>query len=114
MQPIKLRRDQQVEIELQEKTKWVRLILGKLGLPVEKWKENLTMDDLRKIRLELKSLEIDIIDDSNNGIEIYIKNDLIAEWRKPHYILKKNPEERDSRYKYYLEMYPQTKSVFQE
>lgn len=112
MDPIILRRDQQVEIELQEKSKWVRLILGKLGLPVDQWKETLSMDDLRKIRMELKALGIDIIDDSDNGIEIYVKDELIAEWRRPHYILKLNPKERDSRYKYYLEMHLRSKSVY--
>lgn len=98
--------------EIQEKSKWVREILSKIGLPVEEWSENLSMDDLRKIRAELKQLDLDIIDDSDSGIEIYFQGDLIGEWRRPRYILVQNPRERDPRNRYNLQMHINCRSVF--
>ena len=100
--------------ELQEKSKWVRDILSKIGLPVEEWSETLSMDDIRRIRAELKQLDLDIIDDSNAGLEIYFQGDLIASWLKPTYVLVQNPRERDPKNRYNLQMHINCKSVFDE
>jgi len=113
---ITLKRDEQMDMESKEKSKWVREVLGKIGLPVESWAENLSMDDLRKLRVELKTLEIEILDDSNSGIKIYYREDLIAEWFKPNYVLRESPRKigRDPKDRYYLEMHLNCRDVFNE
>lgn len=107
-------RSEQAERELKEKSKWVRAILEKIGLSTSDWPEFLPMEDIRRIRSELKELSIDIIDDSDNGIEIYFEEQLIAEWRRPRYVLRENPRERDPKYRYYLEMHLNCRDVYSE
>ena len=114
MTVITIKRTEQMDRELQEKSKWVRDILSKIGLPVEEWSETLSMDDIRRIRAELKQLDLDIIDDSNAGLEIYFQGDLIASWLKPTYVLVQNPRERDPKNRYNLQMHINCKSVFDE
>jgi len=109
-----LKRDQQLELELKHKSQWIRDILSKIGLPVEDWSETLSMNDIRHIRAELKSLEIDIIDDTDNGIEIYYQNNLIAKWLRPRYVLRENPHERNPKDRYYLEMHINCHDVFSQ
>ena len=111
---ITLKRQDQMEIEIKEKSNWVRSVLSRIGLPTDKWADPLSMDDLRKLRVELKSLDIDIINNGNNEIEIYYQGDLIAEWQKPFYILRENPRERDPKNRYYLEMHLKCRSIFDE
>ena len=105
---------QQREAEMQQKAKWVRNILGHIGLPVEEWAENLSMQDLRRLRVELKSLDIDIIDDTDNGLEIYYQGNIIAEWRRPLYVLKEDRNQRNPKDRYYLEMHLRCRDAFSE
>lgn len=109
-----LQRDQQAEKELQEKSKWVRGILKNIGLNTDTWPENLSMNDIRKLRADLKALDIDIIDDTDNGIEIYYQGEMIAEWRRPFYVLREKPGEKNPKYRYYLEMHINCRSVFEQ
>jgi hypothetical protein len=37
---------------------------------------------------------VDILDDGDRGVKIYVDNDVIAEWKKPKYILRTNPKAR--------------------
>ncbi|MFZ4795983.1 MAG: hypothetical protein ACOYMA_00720 [Bacteroidia bacterium] len=114
MKVLNIKREEQTEKELSEKSRWVRNILSSIGLSTDNWAENLTMNDIRKIKSELKSLNIDIIDDTDNGLEIYYDNNLIAEWRRPRYVLRENRLERDPQSRYYLEMHINSRSVFDE
>ena len=103
-----------MDTEAREKANWVKSILTSIGLPTDDWSEQLSMDDLRRIRQELKSLDIDILDDTNFGIEIYYQGEPIAEWRRPSFVLRENPRERDPKERYYLEMHLNCRSVFDE
>jgi len=108
-----VKRSEEKEVEQREKSRWIRDILKKMGIPgIEDWGDNLTMNDLRRIRKELKMLSVDIIDDSDNGIDIYWNMELIAEWKRPTYILRVDPNEIDQKYKYYLEMHLNTNDAF--
>lgn len=97
------------KVENEEKVKWTFDVLETMGLPVEEWKGEATMDKLRKIRSILKQKDIDVIDDSSGGIEIYYSGTLIGEWRKPKYVLREDPNEINMYYKYYLEMHIDSK-----
>lgn len=100
------------QIEHEEKTIWLRGIFEKIGIPLGFWPENPTMKDLRKMRGVLLAEKIEIIDDNNSGLEVYFDGDLIAEWRKPFYKLKRDPNIIDPRYRVYLEMHLRRRSVF--
>jgi len=109
-----IKRQDQVDTEAREKANWVKSILTSIGLPTDDWSEQLSMDDLRRIRQELKSLDIDILDNCDNGIEIYYQGEPIAEWKRPSFVLRENPRERDPKERYYLEMHLNCRSVFDE
>lgn len=103
-----LDRSQQREIENEEKSKWILSVLQRLGIPTEGWKitgADQMMPTLRKIRNDLQKFDLQILDNSNCGIDIYFKDSLIAAWKKPTYILKENKKERDPKFRYYLEMH---------
>lgn len=89
----------------EEKVKWALRVLETIGLPVEEWQIEPTMDNLRMIRRQLKERSIDVIDDTDGGLEIYYNNTLIGEWRKPTYVLREDPKEKSIHYRYYLEMH---------
>ena len=101
-------------VENEEKVKWLRSILSKMSIPLDNWPENPSMNDLRKMRKLLLSQGVQIIDDNNEGLLIYVGNDLVAEWRKPNYVLKKDINERDPRYRTYLEMHLKRRPVIEE
>ena len=107
--PILLYRHEQHEIENSAKMEWLMTVLHRLGVPLDDWPEKPTMADLRKARVLLKKLDLDIIDDSDSGIEIYCQGELIAEWRRPFYKLVSVPKELDPKYKFYLELHPNYK-----
>jgi len=98
-----------LEVENEEKVKWALEVLETMGLPVEEWTGEPTMDKLRKIRSTLKEKDIDVIDDTSGGLEIYYKGTLIGEWRKPRYVLREDPNEINMYYRYYLEMHIDSK-----
>ena len=114
MTVITIKRSEQMDREIQEKSRWVREILSKIGLPVEEWSETLSMDDIRKIRAELKQLDLDVIDNCAGGLEIYFQGDLIGSWDRPTYVLIQNPRERDPKNRYNLQMHINCRSVFDE
>jgi len=93
------------EVEHQEKAKWIRSVLEKMAIPLDEWPESPSMDNLRKMRVLLHQVGIDIIDDNNDGIEIYWQDELKAVWRKPFYKLVTDPKERNTRYKFYYELH---------
>ena len=98
-----------LEVENEEKINWALSLLETMGLPVNEWAIEPTMENLRKIRNVLKSKDIDVIDDTSGGLEIYFQNKLIGEWRKPRYVLREDSKEKSIHYRYYLEMHINSK-----
>ena len=112
MTVILVNRHDAAQVEQEEKVKWALGILSFIGVPVEDWPNEPSMENLRKVRGALKKLEIDI--DSNSGLKIYHQNNLLAEWLRPTYILREDSKELDVKYRYYLEMHLNCKSVFDD
>jgi hypothetical protein len=102
------------EVEHEEKVKWLRTVLENVGVPMEDWPDAPSMENLRKMRKLLQSVDIDILDDSNDGIEVYNGDKLIAEWRRPYYVLREDLTQRNERHRFYLEMHLKCRTVFEE
>jgi len=98
-----------LEVENEEKVKWALNVLETMGMPVGDWTIEPTMDNLRKIRRALKEKDLDVIDDTSGGLEIYYRGVLIGEWRKPRYVLREDTREKQYCYRYYLEMHIDSK-----
>ncbi len=105
------------KVEEEERGKFVYSILQECGLPIQDiWQEGkeLSVEDKIKLNSLLLSYEIQVIDSFDGEVEIYLKNELIAEWRKCKYVLKKDPTQINPRKKFYYEMHIECNSVFEK
>lgn len=113
---ITLQRSEQQEVELREKTNFINDILLRIGFYASEadFEEIVSMQSLRKLKNLLNKCNIEILDDCNNGIKIYLENKLVAEWFKPSYVLKNNPNVIDPKKRFYLEMHTNTRIYSEE
>lgn len=104
------------QVEEEEKTRFVRSILESIGLPLEDlWDEEgyLSVENKIKLRGILSAHDIQIIDDYDGELQIYAAHQLIGEWKKCEYVLKKDLAQLDPSKKLYLEMHVNYWSVFE-
>lgn len=104
-------------IEEEEKNKFLYAILDQMGLPVKEFWTNdsiLTVDQRMKLRNILSTYNIDVLDDSDGHMQIYVEDELIGEWYKCEYKLKKDLRQRDPRKQLYLEMQVNYWSIFEQ
>ena len=103
------------EIEAQEQSRFVKSIFEALEIPIE-WNpdEPHTIDDKIKLRAAINQYSINIISDIDGGLKIFVKSDLIAEWKKARYVLKNDPAQIDPSKRLYLEMHVSFWSAFEE
>src|ERR1019366_6859116 len=104
------------EMENEERDNFVRGILETLGLPLENiWDEEgtLTTDNKIKLRSILTNYNIQIIE-SGGEIKVYCDNQVIGDWRKPTYILKRDNNQLHPKKKLFLEMHIDCNSIFEE
>jgi hypothetical protein len=106
------------KVEEEEKSKFIRNILGEIGLPVDEFWVNpeKTLDVHEKIKLRqiLNAYNIIIIDDLGGEMQIYVDNDLVAEWKKSSYKLKKDLRQINPNKRLYLEMKIDCWSIFEQ
>lgn len=105
------------QVEEEEKSKFVRSVLEKIGLPVDEFWTNkdkpLGIPEKIKLRQILSAYNIIIIDDLGGELQIYVDNDLAAEWKKSTYKLKTDLRQIDPKKRLYLEMTIENWSVFE-
>jgi hypothetical protein len=104
------------QVEDEEKTRFVRSVLDSIGIPLENiWDDDgiLSVENKIKLRSVLSVYNIKIIDDSDGGLRLYVDQDLVGEWKKCQYVLKKDLSEIDPSKKLYLEMHVDYWSVFE-
>lgn len=106
------------EVEEEEKSKFIRNVLENMGLPVDEFWTNteraLTVEERIKLRKILSAYNILIIDDLDGHLQIFVENDLVAEWNKCTYVLKRDLREIDPNKRIYFEMNVHCWSVFEE
>ena len=105
------------QVEDEEKSRYLRGILELMGVPIaEIWpSENLLNVEQRiKLRSILATYNIQVIDDLDGHMQIYVEGEKVAEWFKCNYKLKRDLREIDPRKRHYLEMEVNTWSLFEE
>lgn len=105
------------QVELEERERFVRAVLEAMELPLEGvWDENSVLSTEGKIKLRgiLSAYKIEVIDNMGGEVKIYLEDQLVGEWKKCRYVLKKDLGQRDPRKRLYLEMHTQCSSVFDE
>jgi hypothetical protein len=83
------------EVELQEQSRFIKSIIDALNFPIS-WNpdEHLTIEMKLSLRKQFDKFSIHILDDMNGGLKIYANSELLAEWKKPIYILKEDKNKR--------------------
>lgn len=103
------------EVESQEQARFIKSVLEALEVPIEfDPEEPLSIADHQRLRKSFKEFNIHIINDSDGGIKITVGDDLIAEWYKSTYKLKKDLSQRDRRDVLYLEMTVKFWTIFED
>ena len=105
------------KVEDEEKTRYLRNILEMMGMPIQEfWPDDspLSVDQRMKMRGVLAKYGVQVIDDLDGHMEIYVEGDKVAEWQKCTYKLKRDLSERDPRKQLYLEMEVTCWSLFEE
>jgi hypothetical protein len=77
--------------EAEERDLFIKEVLTKIGIPLEEiWPEEHleTVEDKIEFRKLMDHYDVDILDDGDRGVKIYVDDDVIAEWKKPRYILR--------------------------
>lgn len=103
------------QVEEEEKRRFLHSLLEEIGVPLEFWTsdEPLTIEQRMQIRKVLTTYGIHV-DDSPDGMDIFVEGQKVASWSKPHYILKKDLSQLDPKKRLYLEMLIECWTLFEE
>jgi len=104
-------------VEDEERHRFLYSLLEQIGLPVnEFWQGeiNLSIDQKIKLRNILATYGIQVIEDIDGHMQVYAENELVGEWNKCSYKLKKDLRQLDPKKRLYLEMHIDYWSIFEE
>ena len=105
------------KVEDEEKTRFLRNILEQMGVPIQEfWPSDEALSVSQKIQLRsiLATYNVQVIDDLDGHMQIYVEGEKVAEWFKCTYKLKRDLREIDPRKQLYLEMEVNCWSLFEE
>lgn len=104
-------------VEEEEKTRFLRSILEQMGVPIQDFwvsETSLSVDQRIKLRGILATYGIQIVDDLDGNMQVYVEGERVAEWYKCSYKLKRDLRQIDPRKQLYLEMEINCWSLFEE
>lgn len=104
-------------VEEEEKTRFLRGILEQMGVPIQEFwvtETSLSVDQRIKLRGILATYGIQVIDDLDGNMQVYVEGERVAEWYKCSYKLKRDLREIDPRKQLYMEMQINCWSLFEE
>lgn len=104
-------------VEEEERNKFLYALLEQIGIPVNEFWTNdsvLTIEQRMKLRNILSTYNIQVIDDLDGHMQVYVEDDLVGEWFKCEYKLKRDLRQRDLKKQLYLEMQVNYWSIFEE
>lgn len=109
--------DNTQKVEDEEKTRFLKSLLDQMGVPIDDfWTADNSLSVNQKIKLRgiLATYAIQVIDDLDGFLQVYVEGEKIADWQKPSYKLKRDLREIDPKKQLYLEMSIDCWSVFDE
>jgi hypothetical protein len=105
------------QVEDEEKQRFLKSLLEEMGVPVQEiWADNalLSAEDKIKLRSFLNTYNVLVIDDFDGGLKIFVDNEMIGEWKKCNYVLKKDLSQLDKKKRLYLEMQVDCWTIFEQ
>lgn len=109
--------DNTKKVENEEQTRFLKNLLEQMGVPINDfWTGDVSLSVDQKIKLRgiLATYAIQVIDDLDGFLQVYVEGEKIAEWQKPSYKLKRDLRELDPKKQLYLEMSIDCWSVFDD
>lgn len=114
---IYINKEDAAQAEEDELNDFIRGVLVSMELDLDNiWEEDAKLDVEAKIKLRklLGTYDIDIIHDGDRGYEIYVGDEIIAEWLKPRTVLRKDPQARRASRRTFYEMMITCSSIFED
>lgn len=105
------------QIEEEEQSRFLRNLLEQMGVPIDSfWNSDMILNTAQRINLRkiLSDYNINVIDDLDGHLQIYVENELVGEWFKSTYSLKRDLRETDLKKQRYLEMQISNWTIFEE
>lgn len=105
------------QVEDEEKNRFLRGLLDQMGVPIHTfWSDDnsLSIDQKIKLRNLLINYSIQVIDDHDGHLTVYVDGELVGEWHKCNYKLKRDLSQIDPKKQLYLEMEINCWSLFEE
>lgn len=105
------------KVEEEEKNRFLYCLLEQMGIPVsEFWAIDEALSAAQKIKLmgTLSSYAVQVLDDHEGNLTVYAENDLVGEWHKCAYKMKKDLRQLDPRKRLYFEMEINYWSIFDD
>jgi hypothetical protein len=109
--------DNTQKVEDEEKTRFLKSLLEQMGVPIDDfWTADSSLSVNQKIKLRgiLATYAIQVIDDLDGHMQVYVEGEKVGEWNKCTYKLKKDLRELDPKKQLYLEMYVDCWTIFEE
>lgn len=105
------------QVEKEEQERFLRDLLEQMGVPVDDfWTAGtpLTVEQRMKLREILATYSIRVYDNLDGNMQIYVEEDLVGEWFKSTYKLKRDLSQLDPRKQPYIEMNISFWTIFEE
>ena len=105
------------QVEEEEKTRFLRALLEQMGVPISDfWTEDspLTIENKIKLKDTLIAYGVQVIDDLDGFLEVYVEGEKVGEWNKCTYKLKRDLKQLDPRKQLYLEMEVNCWTIFEQ
>lgn len=107
------------KVEEEEKLRFLKDLLEQMGVPyLEAFEtpDNLDLTPAQRSKLKniLLTYNIQVIDDRAGYMKVYVEGELIAEWNKCTYKIKRDYSQLDRKKQLYLEMEINCWTIFEE
>jgi hypothetical protein len=105
------------KVEEEEKSRFLRTLLEQMGVPIEDFwitDGELSINQKIKLRGILATYSVQVIDDLDGAMQVYVENEKVGEWNKCIYKLKRDLRQLDPRKQLYLEMEVDCWTIFEE
>ncbi len=109
--------DSTKNVEEEEKMRFLKDVLDQMGVPINDFWNNdepLSIEQKIKLRTLLATYSVQVIDDLDGHLQIYVEDELVGEWNKCTYKLKRDLRQLDPRKQLYLEMTVDFWTIFED
>lgn len=105
------------DVETEERDKFLHSLLSEMGIPIiNLWNLNDEITPIQKaeLRNSLKNYNVQVIDESDGTMEVYVENKIVGRWNKPLYQIKRDYSKLDKKKQLYIELKLDYWSIFEE